>query len=273
MRKLLLLCVISFLMATIGCQSPPFPSSSAADTVSDIPPPDSMVSSAESTVASTEETVSDTVNKGSEVPKQNEISNNTSAIPAAESTTSSSVADKPSEPTSDVVPTNTGSSAPPVQAAENAGSGDEAVIADMIIDCINRLRAESSVPEAVKLTGLTKYAEYRSRQLVENFAHDTADERAAATALRYGMYVDPALYGMSGEPYYTACACEAIVKAGFSGSTEYVAGSIAALVRQSASHWNYVGSVDYCYIAVGVTYKGGLWYADIAMSKTDIYEN
>jgi hypothetical protein len=46
-----------------------------------------------------------------------------------------------------------------------------------------------------------------------------------------------------------------------------VAKSIANLVKNSASHWAYVGSSDYSYIAVGVTYESGLWYCDIAVAR------
>ncbi len=93
------------------------------------------------------------------------------------------------------------------------------------------------------------------------------DERAAATALSYGMYVDPSVYGMDGEPYYTACAGEAIAKAGYAGTVDYVAGSLARLIRNSPDHWSYIGSGEYRYIGVGITYESGMWYCDVALTK------
>ena len=114
--------------------------------------------------------------------------------------------------------------------------------------------------------GQRPYAEYRSRQLIRNFAHDTNDERAAATALQYGEYVDPSAYGGSGEPYYRANAGEAIAKAGYVGTVDEVAYRLATLVRNSAEHWCYIGSAEYGYIAVGVTYESGMWYCDIAVA-------
>lgn len=114
--------------------------------------------------------------------------------------------------------------------------------------------------------GCYSYAEYRSRQLIRNFAHDTNDERAAATALQYGEYVDPSVYGGSGEPYYRANASEAIAKAGYVGTVDEVAYRLATLVRNSAEHWCYIGSAEYGYIAVGVTYESGMWYCDIAVT-------
>lgn len=152
---------------------------------------------------------------------------------------------------------------PTVPTTPNATANDNRAVADKVLEYINNYR---STP-ATKLPGLTVYAEYRSRQLIRNFAHDTFEERAAATALQYGTYIDPTLYGIEGEPYYEPGAREAIAKAGYAGSIDYVAKSIANLVKNSASHWAYVGSSDYLYIAVGVTYESGLWYCDIAVAR------
>lgn len=149
-----------------------------------------------------------------------------------------------------------------IETVPNATKEDCKEVAQRVLEYINSYRGTA----ATKLSGLTEYAEYRSRQLVGNFAHSTDDERTAATALCYGEYVDPALYGMTGEPYYTAGAREAIVKTGYVGSIDKVAEKIALLVKNSSGHWNYVGSSDYSYIAVGVTYESGVWYCDIAMA-------
>lgn len=108
---------------------------------------------------------------------------------------------------------------------------------------------------------------YRSRQIISDFSHNTMDERAAATALSYGLYVDPSAYGMDGEPYYTACAGEAIAKAGYAGTVDYVASSLARLIRNSPDHWSYIGSGEYRYIGVGITYESGMWYCDVALTK------
>ena len=152
---------------------------------------------------------------------------------------------------------------PPSEPAKAyAGVEDARAVADKVLEYINSFRTSP----AVKLPGLTSYAEYRSRQLIRNFAHDTNDERAAATALQYGEYVDPSVYGGSGEPYYRANASEAIAKAGYVGTVDEVAYKLAALVRNSAEHWCYIGSAEYGYIAVGVTYESGMWYCDIAVA-------
>lgn len=145
----------------------------------------------------------------------------------------------------------------------NASAKDSKEIAEKILEYINSYRTI----KAIKLEGLTEYAEYRSRQLIKRFAHNTEDERAAATALEYGEYVDPSLYGMNGEPYYTSCSREAIAKAGYAGTADEIAKRFADLIKNSAKHWAYVGADEYSYIAVGVTYESGMWYCDVAVAK------
>lgn len=150
-----------------------------------------------------------------------------------------------------------------------ATAADSKLIADKIIQYINSYR---SAP-ATKLPGLTAYAEYRSRQIISNFAHDTDDQRAAATALQYGEYVDPSLYGMTGEPYYTVNAREAIAKAGYRGTADYVAEQLALQFKNSASHWSYISDTKYQYIAVGVTYQNGTWHCAVVLSRINTDNN
>lgn len=150
-----------------------------------------------------------------------------------------------------------------------AGKNDTAAVARRVLEYINGYRSSP----ATNLPGLTEYAQYRSRQLVSNFAHDTADQRAAATALQYGEYVDPAVFGGSGQPYYRANAREAIAKAGYVGTVDEVALKLANLVKNSTNHWKYIGDSSYCYIAVGVTFDSDMWYCAItvASENTDEY--
>ncbi len=194
----------------------------------------------------------------------------------------SSESSKPAETTNPTDPTNpqTGptetkpeTTNPPaeetVPTEPRAGKGDTAAVAQRVLEYINQYRTSS----ATRLSRLTEYAQYRSRQLVSNFAHDTADQRAAATAIQYGEYIDPSIFGGSGQPYYRANAREAIAKAGYVGTVDEVALKLATLVKNSPNHWNYIGDSSYCYIAVGVTYESDMWYCAItvASENTDEY--
>lgn len=150
-----------------------------------------------------------------------------------------------------------------------AGNNDADAVAQKVLEYINDYRSSP----ATKLSGLTEYAKYRSQQIVSNFAHDTADQRAAATALQYGEYVDPTVFGGSGQPYYRANAREAIAKAGYVGTVDEVALKLANLVKNSTNHWKYIGDSSYCYIAVGVTFDSDMWYCTVtvAAENTDEY--
>ncbi len=157
----------------------------------------------------------------------------------------------------------------PEPESSNATAEDAMAIAQRLVEIINEYRAEEGACKATVLQGLTKYAEYRSKQLVSNFAHNTNDERAAATALKYGQYINPVLYGMTGDPYYSANAREAIGKGSLFGTVDQIAERIATGFRNSKEHWSYVGGDEYKYIAVGITCENGYWYCDIAMSRTN----
>lgn len=143
-----------------------------------------------------------------------------------------------------------------------AGQEDSLEVANRVLYYINEFREEP----AIYLTELAEYAQYRSQQRISNFAHDTSDQRAAATTLQYGEYVDPSVFGGSGQPYYRANARKAISKAGYVGTVDEVAYKLALLVKNSPNHWNYIGSSKYIYIAVGVTYESDMWYCAIEVS-------
>lgn len=208
------------------------------------------------------------------LPSQSSDDNNSSE--SSKSTETTNPVSKPTETTpSQTEPTEskTETTQPPAEETvpeePRAGKNDTAAVAQRVLEYINQFRSSP----ATRLLGLTEYAQYRSRQLVSNFAHDTADQRAAATALQYGEYVDPSVFGGSGQPYYRANAREAIAKAGYVGTVDEVALKLATLVKNSPNHWNYIGDSQYCYIAVGVTYESDMWYCAItvALVNTDEY--
>lgn len=202
-------------------------------------------------------TESTTEHKSEEITSgQNADSKETTTVKSLKPKPTNTTTTKPQE-------TETETTTKPVQDATKA---DEKAIAERLVYYINEYRKEQGTVTATKLPGLTQYAEYRSRQLISNFAHDTEDERTAATALKYGEYVDPSLDGMSGEPYYTANAGEAIAKAGYVGTADEIAKKFATLTRNSSGHWAYVGDSRYKYIGIGITYESGMWYCDIAVA-------
>ena len=129
---------------------------------------------------------------------------------------------------------------------------------------INQYRSTN----ATVLSGLTGVARYRSNQLVTNFAH--TDGIDACNALQYGEFVDMTLYGMSeSDSYYQGYNREAIAKGNWTGTADEIAQRIANGFKNSSSHWSYLGSSEYLYIAVGCTYDeaSSMWYCCICVSS------
>ena len=203
------------------------------------------------------------------LPPQSSGDGNSSESSKPNETTKPTENTKPQTEPIQKEPETTNPPAETVPTEPRAGKNDTAAVAQRVLEYINQYRSSP----ATRLSGLTEYAQYRSRQLVSNFAHSTADQRAAATALQYGEYVDPSVFGGSGQPYYRANAREAIAKAGYVGTIDEVAMKLATLVKNSPNHWNYIGDSQYCYIAVGVTYESDMWYCAItvASENTDEY--
>ena len=203
------------------------------------------------------------------LPSQSSGDGNSSESSKPNETTKPTETTKPQTKPTQKEPETTNPPAETVPTEPRAGKNDSAAVAQRVLEYINQYRSSP----ATRLSGLSEYAQYRSRQLVSNFAHSTADQRAAATALQYGEYVDPSVFGGSGQPYYRANAREAIAKAGYVGTIDEVAMKLATLVKNSPNHWNYIGDSQYCYIAVGVTYESDMWYCAItvASENTDEY--
>lgn len=141
---------------------------------------------------------------------------------------------------------------------------DRAEVERKVAEYINGYRSE----KATVLSGLTAVARYRSNQLVSNFVH--TDGIDACNALKYGEYVDMTQYGMSeSDSYYQGYNREAIAKGNFTGTADEIAQRIANGFKNSASHWSYLGSSEYSYIAVGCTYDSAssMWYCCICVSS------
>lgn len=71
--------------------------------------------------------------------------------------------------------------------------------------------------------------------------------------------------------YYTAYCGEAIAKGRWSGTADDIAKKIADGFRNSSGHWNYVGSADNSYIAVGCVYNAssGYWYCCVLVNNVN----
>ena len=123
------------------------------------------------------------------------------------------------------------------------------------------------------LSGMSQVAQYRASQLTWNFAHSTADKRAALAYYEYGRYIDATEFGDdASNSYWEADSAEAIC-AGFYGTDPEAMGKhIANLIRNSSGHWSYIGSSEYSYMGIGVEYREGStygWYACVMVGSVN----
>ena len=146
-------------------------------------------------------------------------------------------------------------------------------VAQYAAQYINRYRADAGVSPCQVLSGMTLVAEYRADQLIYNYSHDTADKREALAYYQYGKWVDATIAGLdASKSYYDAESSEAIL-AGFEGKTaEEMGKRIADMIRNSPSHWSYVGSNKFSYIGIGVEYRAESaygWYGCVMVGRTN----
>lgn len=234
-------------------------SKSTEETAQTIIPPDTTgESSKESTTTDTEQPISSKPPKTDFPHETNDpettTSKPTNVTPPQTSKTEESTLPEPEETTP-----------PKVYATKD----DATKIAALVVKYINDYRSSQGTAALSQLPGLTGFAEYRSRQLVSNFAHDTKDIREAATALKYGEYFDPSIVGLDDDPYYRSGTMEAIAQTGKVGTVEEVAMHIATMAYNSSGHWSYVGGSNYYYVGVGLTYQASRWYCAITVSSVN----
>lgn len=174
--------------------------------------------------------------------------------------------DKPA-PTEPVQPPKTENpkpapSEPPNSTEPKPSVPDSTEVQKLTAQYINEYR---STPMTV-LPGLTKVTEYRSRQLITNFSHD--EDADVCTQLQYGEYVDMGKYGYPEDSYYRGFNREAIAKGNWTGTADDVARKIAEGFKNSPSHWKYLSSDEYRYMAVGCTYDKATqkWYCCVCIS-------
>ncbi len=141
------------------------------------------------------------------------------------------------------------------------------VMEQLVAQYINQFRLAQGSASTIILPGLTEVARYRAKQLVTNFSHDSDVD--PCNVLQYGKFIDMTLYGgKESDSYYRGYNREAICKGNWGGTADEIARNIADGFRNSASHWSYLSSSEYLYMAVGCTYDEATckWYCCICVS-------
>ncbi len=124
-----------------------------------------------------------------------------------------------------------------------------------------------------RLRGMSEVARYRSRKIVYDFNHSTVLMREALAYFQYGRYVDATQYGDPAEnSYYEYDGREAIAYRG-QGKSVITADEMGRLladqIKNSTSHWIYVGSSEYSYVGIGATESVGIWYVSVMVGRVN----
>ncbi len=270
MRKIFIILCCGLLLLTCGCgqKDEVTTTVNTVKTASEIikteeenPPTESQPTETSSAVTTT------TTEKEKEVESAT-ISTAESKPPTTPPKTETTVTEKlkPTENTSSAAQST---EPPPTKEIYNTQiEVNPADIEKLVVQYINEYRVAQGDTAATVLTGLTEVARIRATELVTNFAH--TDGRTACGALKYGEYVDLTPYGLEeSDNYYLGYNREAIGKGSWFGTAESMAHRIADGFYNSKNHWRYVGSSEYCYIAVGVVHENNNWYVCVCMSHTN----
>lgn len=141
-------------------------------------------------------------------------------------------------------------------------------IEPLVAKYLNDHRATVGASSMTVLSGLTEVARFRAEQLITNFSHQSDPD--ACTVLQYGEFIDMTELGLdASHNYYQGYDAEACAKGNWSGSAEDIARMIADGFRNSSGHWRYLGSSEYTYMAVGLTYDShtAKWYCCVCVSS------
>ena len=141
-------------------------------------------------------------------------------------------------------------------------------IEQLVAVYLNDHRAAVGAGSMTVLPGLTEVARFRAEQLITNFSHQSDPD--ACTVLQYGEFVDMTELGLdASHNYYQGYDAEACAKGNWTGSAEDIARRIADGFRNSSGHWRYLGSSEYTYVAVGLTYDThtAKWYCCVCVSS------
>ena len=183
MKKLLILsCVLAFCLTLAACHT----TDSADSSVPSVAPGSAIANDSSAHQTEPESSLEESRTSQDTAVTSDPIESETTA-PAKPANSESTTEPESEKNTESTTPPQTEPETKPAEPPSEpeksyAGVEDARAVADKVLEYINSFRTSP----AVKLSGLTSYAEYRSRQLIGNFAHDTNDERAAATALQYG---------------------------------------------------------------------------------------
>ncbi len=272
MRKIFIIFCCGLLLLTCGCgkKDEVTPTISQTTATSEIKKAEEEKPPTESQPTETSsETLTTTTTDKEKTAESEQRSLVESKPPTTPPKTETAVTEVP-RPTQNTSSTVESTETPPTEEIYNTQPYvDTADIEKLVVKYINEHRVAQGDTVATTLTGLTEVARYRAKQLVTNFSHHSIPD--ACTELKYGEYVDLSMYEgcTESDNYYRGYNREAIGMGGWCGTADVMAHRIADGFYNSKNHWRYVGSSEYCYIAVGIVHENNNWYVCVCMSHTN----
>ena len=173
MKKLLILsCALAFCLALAACHT-----TDSADNPAPSVAPGSAIANESSAHQTERESPLEESRISQDTAVTSDPTENETTAPAKPADPMSTIEPESEKTTESTTPPQTEPETKPAEPPSepeksHAEAEDTRAVADKVLEYINSFRTSS----AVKLPGLTSYAEYRSRQLLSNFAHDTNDE-------------------------------------------------------------------------------------------------
>ncbi len=271
MKKILVILCCGLLILTCGCgqKDEVTPTVSTVKSTSEIIKTEEEKTPTESQPTETSSAASTTTTEKEKEVESKPTSLAESKPPTTLTKIETAVTEKP-KPIQNISSAVESTETPPTEEIYNTQPYvDTADIEKLVVQYINEHRVAQGDTVATSLTGLTEVARYRAKQLVTNFSHNSIPD--ACTELKYGEYIDLSIYEGCDESdnYYRGYNREAIGMGGWCGTTDQMAHCIADGFHNSKNHWRYVGSSEYCYIAVGVVHENNNWYVCVCMSHTN----
>lgn len=137
-------------------------------------------------------------------------------------------------------------------------------LAVRVLESINQVRVKEGNMPLIFPAGMCTVALFRSKQIIENFAHDIQDIRLAHKEYQYGKQVDLSNLGFADSyNYYTSETQESIGCFQVLDDLDEQSATIVRELQANTSIWNLLTSPSTKFTGIGCTHSNGKWYVCI----------
>lgn len=134
-------------------------------------------------------------------------------------------------------------------------------LAIRVLECINQIRIKEGNMPLIFPAGMCSVALFRSKQIIENFAHDIQDIRLAHKEYQYGKQVDLSNLGFADSyNYYTSETQETIGCFQVLDDLDTQSATIVRELQSNSLIWNHLTYPTTKFTGIGCIYNNGKWY-------------